>query len=149
MGTPSGANYKDVRTWGPMVAKVEWRLAKWKRKLLSKGRIEPTILLHIPINSSRASLRRLNPSSTDFLRGDLEEIKRYQLVAWERIQLSLTYGGLGIRSVLEMNLVLQGNEYGDSWRKEKSYGEGSLKQNLPWWMGRYYGVMSRPHGKGL
>lgn len=33
----SRANYKNVRTWDPVVVEFERRLAEWKRNLLSKG----------------------------------------------------------------------------------------------------------------
>ena len=37
LGLPLGAKFKDKTIWNPILEKMEWRLAGWKRLYLSKG----------------------------------------------------------------------------------------------------------------
>ena len=37
LGLPLGAKFKDKIIWNPILEKIEWRLARWKRLYLSKG----------------------------------------------------------------------------------------------------------------
>ena len=37
LGLPLGAKFKDKTIWNPILEKIEWRLARWKRLYLSKG----------------------------------------------------------------------------------------------------------------
>ena len=37
LGLPLGAKFKDKIIWNPILEKIEWRLARWKRLYSSKG----------------------------------------------------------------------------------------------------------------
>ena len=37
LGLPLGAKFKSKDIWNPVLEKVEWRLARWKRLYLTKG----------------------------------------------------------------------------------------------------------------
>ena len=37
LGLPLGAKFKDLFIWNPILEKMKWRLASWKRLYISKG----------------------------------------------------------------------------------------------------------------
>lgn len=96
---------------------MEHGLARWKKDLFSKGGrltlIKCTLhnlpiyhlsLLTIPVSIAK----KLEALQCKFLWGDLGDHKRYHLVAWSEAKKSVENGGLGIRSLVELNKVLQG-----------------------------------------
>lgn len=95
----------------------ESRLAGWKRHFLSKGGrytlIKSTLAnlptyylttLTIPVSIAK----RLETIQCRFLWGDGEDMEKYHLVRWLEIKKPPKMGGLGIRSLVEMNKALQG-----------------------------------------
>lgn len=117
LGIPLGANYKELITREPVVNRVEKRFWGWKRRLLSKGerltlikctlsnlRIYYLSLLAIPTSVAE----KLESLQNRFLWGDTVEHKRYHLVAWNELKKWVQCGGLAIRSLVDMNKVLQG-----------------------------------------
>ena len=37
LGMPLGASHKSPTIWNPILEKIEWKLARWKKMYLSKG----------------------------------------------------------------------------------------------------------------
>jgi len=116
LGLPLGASYKSKIVWEPVIEKFQRRLAGWKSKLLSKGgrlTLVQSALWSIPIYY--ASLFTI-PAS---ISGQLEKIMRdfpwatnevetgFHWVKWDDVCLPKREGGLGIRSLRDMNKALK------------------------------------------
>lgn len=102
LGMPLGAKYKDVRTWEPIVARFEKRLAEWKRNLFSKSRwltLIKSTLTYLPIyymfllSIPKSVAKKLEPIQSRFLLGDSQKKMRNYLVAWYRVERQLNQGG--------------------------------------------------------
>lgn len=61
-------------------------------------------LLTIPISIAK----RLVSTQCRFLWDNSEDRKIYHLVAWDEIKKPMSQGGLGLRSLMEMNMALRG-----------------------------------------
>lgn len=61
-------------------------------------------VLTIPVKVAK----KLETIQCCFLWGDEEGRRRYHLAKWEEMKLPLELGGLGLRSMVEMNLAVQG-----------------------------------------
>lgn len=133
LGLPFGAKYKNSLSWEPVVEMYERRLASWKRKFLSKGGrltlIKSTMAnlpkyylstLTIPVSIAK----KLESIQCKLLWGDEEDNRKFHLVKWEEVKKPLKDGSLGIRSIVELNVALQGkwlwrflHEDDKLWRK--------------------------------
>lgn len=60
-------------------------------------------LITIPVSVAR----KLESIQSKFFWGDSEDHRKYHLVAWNEIKKPVKYGGLGVRSLVEMNQTLQ------------------------------------------
>jgi hypothetical protein len=112
LGLPLGASYNAKHIWDDVIEKVDYRLANWKRRYLSKGeRVTlikstlanlPTYLLSLfPISVSVA--KHIEKLQSNFLRGGLGEEFKFHLVKWEKVCTPVKEGGLGIRNLLLFN----------------------------------------------
>jgi hypothetical protein len=130
LGLPLGASYKAKHIWDDIIEKIDYRLASWKRRYLSKGgRVTlikstlanlPTYFLSLfPIPVSVA--KHIEKLQRNFLWGGLGEEFKFHLVKWEKVCTPLKEGGLGIRNLLIFNRALLGKwlwRYGlerDAW----------------------------------
>lgn len=127
-GVPLGVKYKDKKTWEPVIDMVKNRLGGWRRNFLSKGGWHTLIkstLANLPICylSTLTILvsvaRRLETIQCHFLWSDEDEKKRYYLVKCAEVKKLLNSGGLGVRSLVKMNMTLQGKWV---WRFMKEDG---------------------------
>lgn len=102
--------------WDPVMSRFEKRLG-WKENLLFKrgwlALVKSTLsklpiyyfsLLTIPIKVAK----RLETIQNRFLWSDVEDNRKYHVVMWSEVKLPVERGGLGVRSLFEMNLTLQG-----------------------------------------
>ena len=140
LGVPLGAGFKEKAIWNPILEKVEKRLAGWKRLYLSKGgRVTlikstlssiPTYLLSL-FSMPVSVAHRLEKLQRDFLWGSIGEEKRFHLIRWDKVYLSLQNGGLAIKNLCLFNQALLGKwiwrfgtEHDFLWRKviEAKYG---------------------------
>lgn len=133
LSIPLGANNKETKTWEPVVNRFEQRLSGWKRGLLSKGgrlTLIKNTLRNLPINyvSLQATpvsvAKKLEPIQCRFLWDEVEDKRKYHLVAWKELKKLIPIGGLGIQSSVEMDVALQVkwlwrfmNEEGALWRR--------------------------------
>lgn len=81
--------------------------------------------------------------------GDSKD-RRYHLVPWEEIKKPFPYGGLGVRSLVEMNIALQGKwlwrfmiREGTLWKRVI---DANFRTNEK---GQYTKTLSRLHGRGM
>ncbi|XP_021888529.1 uncharacterized protein LOC110807660 [Carica papaya] len=158
LGVPLGAKFKDKCTWEPVIELFENRLARWKKNFLSKrGRLTliNSTLANLPIyylstlTIPKEIAKKLETIQRNFLWGDDEGHKKYHLVSWEEIKKPVLRGGLGIRSLVYLNMALQGKwlwkfltEEDKIWRKIVFVRWGG-----PDSVGA--GAGYRPHGHGL
>lgn len=107
LSIPLGANYKNTRTWEPVVDRFDSQLAGWKEGLLSKGGqltlIKSTLyklpihylfLISIPVSVAK----KLEAIQCRFLWGNVNDRRKFHLVAWKELKKPLAMGGLGILS---------------------------------------------------
>lgn len=106
LGLSLGAKYKDQLSWNLVIELFERRLAGWKKNFLSKGG------RYTLIKSTMANL------TIYFLSFITIPVK------WEDVKKPINFGGLGIRSMVNMNIALQGKwlwryltEVNSLWRK--------------------------------
>lgn len=115
LGMPLGARFKSKEVWRLVIDRISARLGSWGAALLSKGgrlTLLKSTLASIPnyylslltIPSSVASV--IETRFRNFLWNDLEDHQRFHLVDWKSICRPLGYGGLGIRSIKDHNMVL-------------------------------------------
>lgn len=97
--------------------RFEKRLAGWKRALPFEGArltLIKSILGNLPIY--HMSLKTIPTSVAKWLEtiqfrffwGNWEESRRFHLVVWEETKKPFPQGGLRLRSLVEMNITLQG-----------------------------------------
>lgn len=94
----------------------ERRLATWKKKFLSKGGrfiLIKSTMVNLPVYYLSIitilvnTAKKLETIQCKFLWGDDEENRKFHLVKWEEIKKPLKYGGLGTRSIVNLNVALQ------------------------------------------
>lgn len=119
LGLPLGATYKDQRVWELLNSQIERRLAGWKRGLLSEGGCLTLVkrtqcnlpIYYLSLFTIPASVaKKLESIQLKFLSEDSVDARKFHLVAWNELKKQLQKGGLGIRSLIEMNQALQ-----DKW----------------------------------
>ncbi|XP_016199040.1 uncharacterized protein LOC107640007 [Arachis ipaensis] len=117
LGIPLGANLRLVKTWKPIIEKVEEKLSLWKSKVLNKaGKL---VLIKLVLNSlpvyylslykmANAVAEKLVSLQRRFLWGkeDGGEGDGMALVRWEVVQAPKRLGGLGIGDAMLRNTAL-------------------------------------------
>lgn len=103
-------------------------------------------LLTIPVSIAN----KLEAIQCTFLWGDLEDKRKYCLVAWSDVIKPVECGGLGIRSLVELNKTLQGKwlcrfllEKDALWRRAIAAKFGTNR------MGWFTGGAMRSHGRSM
>lgn len=114
---PLDAKYKDGKTWDPIIDLFEGRLARWKRRFLSKGgrlTLIKNTLANLPtyflsmLTIPTKFAKRLEKNQCNFLWSDDESKRRFHLVNWDKVKTSTKAGGLGLRSLGTLNTTLHG-----------------------------------------
>ncbi|KAI8548067.1 hypothetical protein RHMOL_Rhmol07G0243600 [Rhododendron molle] len=115
LGLPLGANPNRIRTWDPVVERMEKRLSVWRGRFNTSG--ERLTLL----NSSLSSLpiyfmslfkmpvavaKVLEKIQRQFFWGDTMKKRKLHLVKWELITKKKEFGGLGVKNLMIQNLAL-------------------------------------------
>ncbi|XP_015954786.1 uncharacterized protein LOC107479150 [Arachis duranensis] len=115
LGISLGANPWLVKTWKPVLDKIEEKLSLWKAKVLSKaGKL---VLIKSVINSlpvyylslykmPSAVARRIITLQRRFLWGKDDGQPRMALVKWELVQAPKKLGGLGVGDAVVRNTAL-------------------------------------------
>nr|KYP43495.1 Putative ribonuclease H protein At1g65750 family [Cajanus cajan] len=94
LGLPIGANPRLLKTWDPVISKVQKRLSKWKGKNLSFGGrsvLLKSILHSIPIyylsffKASTSIITILESLFRRFLWGGDEDHSKIAWVAWDDV----------------------------------------------------------------
>ncbi|KAL9286103.1 putative RNA-directed DNA polymerase [Arabidopsis thaliana] len=115
LGMPILQRRINKDTFGEVLERVSSRLAGWKGRSLSfAGRLTLTksVLSLIPIHTMstislpQSTLEGLDKLARVFLLGSSAEKKKLHLVAWDRVCLPKSEGGLGIRTSKCMNKAL-------------------------------------------
>ncbi|XP_015960730.1 uncharacterized protein LOC107484701 [Arachis duranensis] len=83
LGIPLGANPRLVKTWKPIIDKVEEKLSLWKSKVLNK--VGKLVLIKAVLNNGRNDMA---------------------LVRWEVVQAPKRLGGLGVGDAMLRNTAL-------------------------------------------
>lgn len=115
LGLPLGANPRKKSTWKPVVEKFKKKLASWKRRFLSfAGRVTliksglsnlPVYFLSIfklPVGVAKT----IDRIQSNFLWGGSEVQRKIHLVQWKEVCKSKAQGGLGVRSLSDVNVCL-------------------------------------------
>nr|XP_029145814.1 uncharacterized protein LOC114924701 [Arachis hypogaea] len=115
LGIQLGANPRLVKTWKPIVDKVEEKFSLWKAKVLNKaGKL---VLIKLVLNSLPVyylSLYRMPKAVTDklislqrrFLWSKEDGRNGMALVRWEVVQAPKKFGGLGVGDAMLRNTAL-------------------------------------------
>lgn len=82
-----------------------------------------------PITIPAETVQQLESIQCRFLWGDEEGSRKYHLVNWGDVKKLIKQGGLGIKSLTELNTALRAFGYGDSSKKRIDYGERLLWAN--------------------
>lgn len=103
LGMPLGSSYKASMVWNSVAERMDKKLAGWKRLYLSKGgKITLTkstlsnlftyymSLFTIPTHVAN----RLERLQREFLWGVMNDVKKIQLVEWEKVCSNIREGGL-------------------------------------------------------
>ncbi|KAL1331391.1 hypothetical protein AAHE18_12G181400 [Arachis hypogaea] len=115
LGIPSGANPRLVKTWKPIIDKVEDKLSLWKAKVLNRA--EKLVLIKLVLNSlpvyylslykmTKAVVEKLIFLQRRFLWSKEDGRNGMALVRWKVVQAPKKLGGLGVRDAIVRNTVL-------------------------------------------
>ncbi|GJZ83465.1 RNA-directed DNA polymerase, eukaryota, reverse transcriptase zinc-binding domain protein [Tanacetum coccineum] len=115
IGVPVGCNMARCSNWNAIIQRFSSKLSLWKARLLSVGgrlSLIKSVLGHLPsyymsIYSMPSSVIKKLESMRNrfFLGGDLEE-RKMTWVRWNKCLASKDHGGLGICSILGLNIGL-------------------------------------------
>ncbi|XP_016168537.1 uncharacterized protein LOC107611089 [Arachis ipaensis] len=115
LGISLGANLRLVKTWKPLLDKVEEKLSLWKAKILSKaGKLVfiKSVINSLPIyylslyKMPNAVARRIISLQRRFFWGKDDGRPGVALVKWELIQAPKKLGGLGVGNAVVWNTAL-------------------------------------------
>ena len=108
-----GVSHNFPSIWNPILEKIEWKLAGWKKLYFSKGgRLTllkstlsslSTYFLSLFIIPTYVA-NRIEKLQINFLWGD----SKTHLVGWDKVCAPITNGGLGIRKLTNFNKALLG-----------------------------------------
>ena len=117
LGLPLGTRRNSLQVWDGVEERVRKKLALWKRHYISKGggvALSKSTLSNLPIYTlslfriPKGVKSRLEKTQWDFLWGGGNLDTKIHLVNWETVCTSKKGGGLGIRSLLNLNKSLLG-----------------------------------------
>ncbi|XP_028120243.1 uncharacterized protein LOC114317681 [Camellia sinensis] len=112
---PLGANPGRLKTWKPVVDRVKVKLASWKRKFLSlAGRLTLIKAVLSSLSVYYLSLfkmlegvaKELDKIQAVFLWGGSVIKSKIHIVKWSAVTKSIIKGGLGIKSLRDVNACL-------------------------------------------
>ncbi|XP_072052178.1 uncharacterized protein [Arachis hypogaea] len=115
LGISLGANPRLVRTWKPIIEKVEQKLSLWKAKVLNKaGKL---VLIKLVLNSlpiyylslykmPKAVADRIIALQRNFMWCKEDGTSGIPLVKWELVQAPKKAGGLGVGDAVLRNTAL-------------------------------------------
>ncbi|XP_016195526.1 uncharacterized protein LOC107636539 [Arachis ipaensis] len=115
LGVSLGANPRLVKTWKPIIDKVEEKLSLWKARLLNKaGKLVliKSVLNSLPVyylslfKMPKAVAEKLISLQRRFLWSKEDGGHGVALVRWEMVQALKKLGGLGVGDVMIRNTVL-------------------------------------------
>ncbi|XP_072081248.1 uncharacterized protein [Arachis hypogaea] len=115
LGVPLGANPRLVKTWKPIIDKVEEKLSLWKAKVLNKA--EKLVLIKSILNSlpvyylslykmPKAVAEKLISLQRRLLWSKEDGEQGMTLVKWELVQAPRKFGGLGVGDDMVQNTAL-------------------------------------------
>nr|XP_025662026.1 uncharacterized protein LOC112757684 [Arachis hypogaea] len=115
LGVPLGANPRLVKTWKPIIDKVEEKLSLWKAKVLNKA--EKLVLIKSVLNSlpvyylslykmPKAIAEKLISLQRRFLWSKEDGRQGMVLVKWELVQAPKKFGGLEVGDAMVRITVL-------------------------------------------
>ncbi|XP_020972640.1 uncharacterized protein LOC107627573 [Arachis ipaensis] len=125
LGISLGANPRLIRTWKPIIDKVEEKLSLWKAKVLNKaGKLVliKSVLNSLPVyylslyKMPKAVAEKLISLQRRFLWSKEEGRNGLALVKWEVVQAPKKLGGLGVGDAVVRNSALLFKWW---WRFEK------------------------------
>ncbi|GMQ09292.1 hypothetical protein CsSME_00052717 [Camellia sinensis var. sinensis] len=115
LGMPLGANPGRLKTWKPIVDRVKVKLASWKRRFLSlAGRLTliKAVLSSLPVyylslfKMPEGVAKELDKIQAAFLWGGSVIKSKIYMVKWSEVTGSVIKGGLGIKSLRDVNACL-------------------------------------------
>ncbi|KAI8543503.1 hypothetical protein RHMOL_Rhmol08G0223300 [Rhododendron molle] len=115
LGLPLGANPRRIKTWDPILEKMEKRLNVWRRRINSSGgrlTLINSSFSHLPtyfmsiFKMPLAVANAMEKLQRQFFWGDTADKKKLHLVKWETIAKKKEFGGLGVRRMMQQNLAL-------------------------------------------
>ncbi|XP_072066858.1 uncharacterized protein [Arachis hypogaea] len=115
LGVPLGANPRLVKTWKPIIDKVEEKLSLWKAKILNKaGKLVliKSVLNSLPVyylslyKMPKAVAEKLISLQRRFLWSKEDGRNGMALVRWEVVQAPKKFGGLGVGDAMLRNTAL-------------------------------------------
>ncbi|XP_025678637.1 uncharacterized protein [Arachis hypogaea] len=115
LGIPLGANPRMVKTWKPIIDKVEEKLSLWKSKVLNKA--EKLVLIKAVLNNlpvyylslykmPKAVMEKLISLQRRFLWSKEDGRNGMALVSWKVVQAPKKLGGLGVGDAMIHNTTL-------------------------------------------
>ncbi|KAJ0589761.1 putative RNA-directed DNA polymerase [Helianthus annuus] len=128
LGVLVGANMNRINNWLPVYDVFQNRLAVWKSRLLSiGGRITliKSVLESLPLyyfsiyKAPKKVIGDLEKIIRRFLWGGSSDVSKMHWVAWERVSLPKSKGGLGLSNLLDINVALL-TKWGWRFKTEKS-----------------------------
>ena len=117
LGLPLGVKHNSIVVWDGVEERFHKRLALWKRQYICKGgrlTLIKNTLSNMPIYTMslfqmpRRMQFRLEKIQRDFLWGGGNLTRKIHLVKWSTVCKSKEKGGLGIRSLSNLNKALLG-----------------------------------------
>nr|XP_029145738.1 uncharacterized protein LOC114924657 [Arachis hypogaea] len=115
LGVPLGANPRLVKTWKPIIDKVEEKLSLWKARVLNKaGKLVliKSVLNSLPVyylslyKMPKAVAEKLISLQRRFLWSKEDGRQGMVLVKWELVQAPKKFGGLGVGDAMIRNTAL-------------------------------------------
>lgn len=133
LGLPLGAKTSSSVIWNPIIERLNKKLSSWTDQYLSKGGrliLVKNVLASMPIyllslyQAPKMVTNQIERIMRDFLWGSSRDKRKIHWVNWKDICKPMVNGGLGIRSVANINRALVnkwiwrfGVENNASWRR--------------------------------
>ncbi|CAL5406146.1 unnamed protein product [Camellia sinensis] len=115
LGLPLGANPGRLKTWKPIVDRFKVKLASWKRRFLSlperltliKAVLSSLLIYYLSLfKMPEGVAKELEKIQTAFLWGGSVIKSKLHMVKWSEVTRSVIKGGLGIKSLQDVNAYL-------------------------------------------
>lgn len=115
MGILLASNFKDKQAWQGLINRFSIYLAHWKKHYLRKA--GPLTLIKLTLATLPVYMVALfvAPCSVvneremimrKFLWVSMEEKMKFHILSWDQVCISLTFGGLGIKRLRDINVSL-------------------------------------------